>query len=69
MIPFITVKLYHVAEPSGDKVNPLDQSRQQALRANYPNKYSDINPTNFNHTMREKQNWVPKAGKVLCACS
>lgn len=55
-----------MAEPSGYRVKPVDQSRQ---KANCPNKYSDINPTNFNHTMREKQNWVPKAGKVLCACS
>ena len=60
---------YPVAEPSGYRVKPVDQKRQQAMRANCPKLDRDVNPTNFNHTMREKQNWVPKAGKVLCACS
>ena len=59
-----SIHTYHVAEPSGYRAKPVDQNRQQGLRDNCPNKYSVINPTNFNHTMREKQNWVPKAGKV-----
>ena len=37
-------------------------STLQCQKGNGKEKGGHINPTNFNHTMREKRNWVPKAG-------